>query len=866
MESSFKQSNSVSRRAFLSTTIAPVITGISATTQNTSISDLDDRTLVSRADLVYTAPASRSEEGLPIGNGRMGSLVWTSPLALHCQINRCDVFAENKDTHSFPERHSDYSAGCAFLDISVSNFGDPVFEGSAFRQHLSLYDALMTVRGNGVIVRLLASCNRDVFAIEIDDQRDQPQAISVDLRMLRYLMQYLEHENYLLAHEHKVKIVTRNHTAISGLDIRDGRIVLTQQFREGTYYNASAVAAAIIGRKSYAQYANDACVRLTSAPERGRFLILVSSASNFDPGQDIAALALNQIDNSPTSFDALLADNQRWWHDFWSKGLIHLHSSDGVADFVEQNYTYFLYVMGSTSRGTYPPRFGGLLWFTNGDMREWGSEYWWANTACYYDALPATNRWDLVNPVFNMYSRMYDSCAQAARQQWGSQGIYIPETVFFDGLEDLGKLAQEVRDLYLLRKPWNQRSDEFQRLADTKQPHNSRWNWKDKGQWTDGIWSYHDKGAGPYGQTSHIFSSGAKIAYLYWLRYEYTLDTDWLRDRAYPMIKGIVEFYRNFPSLKKGSDGKYHIHNVNNHEPVWGAQDTNEELSAMYGIFPIAIRASEILGIDAEIRTLWKEILTNLAPLPERKLDGFRAIWIAGLPPLLKGRLDAPGSVPLLEYDLCTIETRDHNILELGNATYDAMHPNGINDQTPFSVLNRSGAAAAHLGRAKDIRYILPNQLRCLVPQHDFCDWEGGGRTRVLRNRLTLREGPGNVDAERIGRVSQALQLSLLQSVPPAPGEDSILHLFPAWPTEWDARFTLGARGGFLVSASIERSEIKSVEIVSHAGATCRLRNPWGEASVRATRNGHRAEVLVGALLSFATSKGERIALRPDGT
>ena len=40
--------------------------------------DIDCCRLVSRADLVYDTPVSRSEEGMPVGNGRMGSLVWTT--------------------------------------------------------------------------------------------------------------------------------------------------------------------------------------------------------------------------------------------------------------------------------------------------------------------------------------------------------------------------------------------------------------------------------------------------------------------------------------------------------------------------------------------------------------------------------------------------------------------------------------------------------------------------------------------------------------------------------------------------------------------------------------------------------------------
>src|ERR687886_316932 len=68
--------------------------------------------VISRADLIYTEPARRSEEGMPVGNGRMGSLVWTTPDAIRLQVNRADVYANDSTTTSFFERHSDYCGGC----------------------------------------------------------------------------------------------------------------------------------------------------------------------------------------------------------------------------------------------------------------------------------------------------------------------------------------------------------------------------------------------------------------------------------------------------------------------------------------------------------------------------------------------------------------------------------------------------------------------------------------------------------------------------------------------------------------------------------------------------------------------------------
>lgn len=77
------------------------------------------------------------------------------------------------------------------MDIDFREYGPDVFAPGAFRQHLSVYDGVVTVTGNGVNVRLLAWHERDIMAIEIEDQRANPAPIRLDLRMLRYLRQYL---------------------------------------------------------------------------------------------------------------------------------------------------------------------------------------------------------------------------------------------------------------------------------------------------------------------------------------------------------------------------------------------------------------------------------------------------------------------------------------------------------------------------------------------------------------------------------------------------------------------------------------------------------------------------------------------------
>lgn len=561
--------------------------------KHSAILGVDYRKLISRADLIYDAPVERSEEGQPVGNGRMGSLVWTIPSALKFQINRVDVFGNNSASDNFYERHSDYCGGIGYVDI---DFGEKVFTVPQFRQHLSCYDGLETVTGNAVEAKVLTWHEQDVMAIQIKDNRKNLAPIFTNLRMLRLPVSK-----------------KGDHSAISKINIIDDKIVLTQEFREDNYYCGTALVIDITGRQGKAELTNKSTVRLSALPGNdAAFSVFIASAASFNPKEDIVASAMKKLEAAQSQgFESLFQSNKEWWHEYWKKAFVHLNSTDGVADMIEKHYNYYLYVMASSSRGDYPTKFNGMLWITGGDARKWGGLYWGANQSCLYNAIFPSNRLALMDPMFQMYSEAYNSFATAAVQQWGSKGIFIPETLGFDGMPVLPKvIANEMRQLYLAQKPWEDRSERFRAYAFTKLPFHSRWNWKKDEGWKDGQWHISDKGGGPFGHVTHIFSRGAKIAYQYWLKYEYTLDKKWLKDSAYPMLKGIAEFYRNFPNIKKEKDGKYHIYDVNDNEAVWGAHNTVEEISSMMGVFPVVIKASEILNVDATCGLYGKLLLT----------------------------------------------------------------------------------------------------------------------------------------------------------------------------------------------------------------------------------------------------------------
>lgn len=805
--------------------------------QNKTSNDLvqiNYRALVSRADLQYDGPVAKSEDGMPVGNGRMGTLAWTIPSALQFQVNRVDVFGNNSASNNFYERNTDYCGGTGAVAI---DFGEAVFTKNNFRQRLSCYDGAMSLQGNKVQADVFAWHNKDVLLVHLKDDRKRPLPVQVDLRMLR------------------MPVAKRgDHAALSKIQVIGDHIVLTQEFREGDYYCASALVIASDGRPQPGVIVNDMTVRLTIAANNGAYPVYIASAASFDPKEDVIKKAFSQLDAArKMGYPALVNDNRQWWYRFWERSFVHCSSADKEADFIEANYAYYLYVMASSSRGDYPPKFNGMLWTTGGDARKWGGLYWGANQGCLYNGLFPANRPELLKPMFNMYTQAYASYEKAAEQQWGSKGIFIPEVTGFDNTPILPEdIAAEMRDLYLRKKEWKDRSQRFVDYSYTKLPFISRWNWKKDEGWKEGRWVTGDKGGGAFGHTNHIFSRGAKIAYQYWLQYEYSQDTQWLRQYAYPMLKGVAEFYRNFPNVRKEEDGKYHIRHVNDNESIWDGHNTVEEISSMMGIFPVLIKASEILSSDADMRERWKEFIANLSPLP---LNSKGTAFAGSLLPVMQGNAERRpdgNTMPVWFFDLCTLESNNKERLTLAKNTYDAYFPRGIDTGTKVFVLSRLAVVGALQGKSEATRYLIPHQLRT-------------AETPVLANRMDLREGYQTTSVQRLGRAAEALHYALCQSIPENPGRQPVIRVFPAWPADWDAAFTLLCRGGFLVSASMRQGTIGFVTVLSQSGGLCSIRNPWPGKSMDVYLNNKKEQGTNASLLEISTKPGDNLMLVPAG-
>ena len=200
---------------------------------------------------MYHSPAEVSIDGTPIGNGMMGTTVWTTPDSVRFHLNRRDLFSSDRNHAGSHRSPVDYRGGCARLEVDVG--GQAFAAGDAFGQQLSLYDAECVLSGEGVQVRCFISSARDLLAVEVDDRRARPREIRVTLSMWRAPEVTTPLNLWNAKRWIPREIETGVHTARYRFEDSGGRLLVVQEFEEKRFFRAeeyraeSAVAVAVPG-------------------------------------------------------------------------------------------------------------------------------------------------------------------------------------------------------------------------------------------------------------------------------------------------------------------------------------------------------------------------------------------------------------------------------------------------------------------------------------------------------------------------------------------------------------------------------------------------------------------------------------------
>ncbi len=361
----------------------------------------------------------------------------------------------------------------------------------------------------------------------------------------------------------------------------------------------------------------------------------------------------------------------------------------------------------------------------------------------------------------------------------------------------------------------------------------------------------HGPGAEPFpGHFSdeHSPGAGAWIGHLFWLRWLYTRDVDFLRTRAYPFLREMVRVYLHIAEMR--DDGKYHIPFTEtpeyyDGEPETLGDDASYDIALCRFVLEALLEAQSHLAEPDPDVPRYRDLLDNLLDFP---LDEQGGIALRPGVPMEHSHRHHSHVICLYPLDLHGAPADR----EMVDASFDRLVRLGMGEWSGWSYTWAS-MMAGRFGRTEMANnwlrmhvdhFMLPNTL------HGNYDVRGAGVGVAGEPAITLEAG--------FCAAAAILEL-LLQS------HGGLIRVFPTCLPTWaDARFiNLRAEGAFVVCAELIDHEVRCIDIESEVGQTCRVQNPFDGPCTLTDQATGKTRQLRGSVLKFATRRGGRYRLTP---
>ena len=744
--------------------------------------------------LWYNAPATVWEEALPIGNGRIGAMVYGNPLQEVYQLNEESIWSgypqdwnNPKAANALPQvreavDRGDYAKASELWKANAqgpytarylpmaSLMLDQLTRGEArnLYRELNISNALSTVtyEADGVKYRRTSFISYPDQVMVIKIAADRPQAVSLHIRLnslLRYTVQTKGEKTLILNGKAPAYVANRDY---------DPHQVVYDDKR-GTQFK---VQVELLPDGGHCE-ANDSALTVRNANE---VVLLLSAVTDFGnkkmtlkkckrPYQE---LLQRHTDDHQQLFNRLqlslgtenlqkeaLPTNERlksFEQDPTDNGLTELY------------YQYGRYLLIASSRpGGLPANLQGI--WNRHVQPPWGSNYTTnINTEMNYWPAEITNLPECFLPLSDFIGRLAVNGAQTAKVNYGI---------------NRGWLAHHNSDV------WAQTAPTGGYDSDPKGA--PRWScWPMAGVWL----------------CQHL-----------WEHYAFGGDKKYLSKTAYPMPIGAAEFVLQW--LQKDPETGYWITNPSTspenrfrYIDKEGKKQNGEisrssgmDLGLAWDLLTNCIEASTVLDTDKAFRQQCMDVRANLQPF----------------------RIGSKGQ--LLEWDK-EFEETDPNHRHVSHLF--ALHPGRqiIPEQQPelAAACQRTLEIRGDGGTGWAMAWKINFWARLRDGNHAFGMLKNGLRY-VDATQVSVRGGgtyanlfdahpPFQIDGNFGG--TAGITEMLLQS------HAGYIHLLPALPDNWQSGSIKGvrARGGFTIDMEWKESRITRLSVTSHSGGTCRIR------------------------------------------
>jgi alpha-L-fucosidase 2 len=335
------------------------------------------------------------------------------------------------------------------------------------------------------------------------------------------------------------------------------------------------------------------------------------------------------------------------------------------------------------------------------------------------------------------------------------------------------------------------------------------------------------------------------LSHHFYLHWRYTMDKEFLEQKAYPWIKDVAVFLDKV-AVKENRKRKLLISSspeiFDNSRRAWFAETTNFDLALIHWTYEKAAEMARELNLNEEAKE-WEQILTEWSQLA---VDPETGLMISPNVPYDKSHRHFShlmGFHPLGLIDFSK-GTKDKEIIQ---NTLNNLAEVGPDYWTGYSYSWQANlyARAFEGEKAAEALRIF---AKCFCLKNSF--HVNGDQCKAGHSKMTYR--PFTLEGNFA--FASAIQEMLLQS------HTGVVKLFPAIPSDWrDVSFTdLRTQGAFLVSAEMKNSQVNKVVITAENGGEIVFENLFGDAEIVSDKNFEKD----GRLIKIKLAKGEKATIR----